>query len=279
MNEPRAPIDLLTNALYVGAGLLLAYALLVWLAARPVFALHHIDVRGELTHVDKAQIHLLSSRSLRGNFFTVDLDKVRSDFEKLPWVREARVTRHWPDRLQMELHEHEPLGTWNNRQLISTTGEVFNATVSRDLPDLSGANEASQEVAEAYGKFSATLAPLGFKVGELNLSSRRAWRIKATGVQKLEPPHAPTEAAPDSAMPRLENSHLDISALETTTLEIALGRKDAEARLARFAGQYGKVVEQLGAAPTYVDLRYADGFAVKRPAQTLAENLKEQRQL
>jgi len=48
-------------------------------------------------------------------------------------------------------------------------------------------------------------------------------------------------------------------------LEIALGRKDVEARLKRFAAQYQKISERLGAVPAYVDLRYADGFAVRLP--------------
>lgn len=262
--QGRAPVDLLTNALYVGAGLLLAYALLAWLVARPVFALHHLDVRGDFRHVDEAQIRLLTSRNLRGNFFTVDLDKTRREFEKLLWVKEARVTRKWPDRLVMELKEHEPLAVWNGKQLVSTTGEVFNATLNQPLPSLSGMDDAGRDVVEAYRKFSATLAPLGLTITELSLSSRQAWRMKAISGQA----HAGLEIAPR---------------LEIARLEIALGRKDAEARLSRFAGQYSKLVGQLGAAPTYVDLRYADGFALRRavpvPAQAMAANLNERSQL
>lgn len=257
--QVRAPVDLLTNALYVSAGLLLAYALLAWLVARPMFALHHLDVRGDFKHVDEAQIRLLTSRNLRGNFFTVDLDKTRREFEKLVWVKEARVTRKWPDRLVTELKEHEPLAVWNGKQLVSTTGEVFNATLNQPLPSLSGMDDAEREVAEAYRKFSVTLAPLGLTITELSLSSRRAWRMKTISGQA----QAGLEIAPSP--------------------EIVLGRKDAEARLSRFAGQYDKLVAQLGAAPTYVDLRYADGFALKRavpvPAQAMAANLNGRSQL
>lgn len=240
--QAHAPVDLLTKALYVGAGLLLAYALLAWLVAHPVFALRHLDVRGDLRHVDEAQIRLLTSRNLRGNFFTVDLDRTRREFEKLVWVKEARVTRKWPDRLVMELKEHEPLAVWNDKQLVSITGEVFNATLNQPLPSLSGLDGAGREVVDAYRKFSATLAPLGLTITDLSLSSRLAWRMKTISTQI--PAGLKTE-------PRLE---------------LALGRKDAEARLSRFAGQYKKVVAQLGAVPAYVDLRYADGFALRRAA-------------
>ena len=234
-DSQRSPIDLLTNVLYVGAGFLLVYALLAWLVSRPVFALHHLEVRGELAHVSEAQIRLMSSRNLRGNFFTVDLEKVRGEFEKLPWVREARVTRHWPDRLVLELYEHQPLGSWNGTQLVSDRGEVFSVSPGARLPALGGIEGSGPEVVAAYRKFGAVLAPLGLSVKEISFSSRRAWRMKAQGAE--------------------------------TEIEVALGRSEVESRLARFAAQYEKLVSQLGAAPRYVDLRYADGFALKRGAQ------------
>jgi cell division protein FtsQ len=249
--ETRAPINLLANALYAGAALLLGYALLIWLVSLPAFALRHVDVRGALKQVDEAQVRLVASRGVYGNFFTVDLDKVRGAFEKLPWVSEARVTRQWPDRLIVEVREHQPLGVWNRQQLVSTDGEVFAAKSVQALPGLSGMDGTAVEVSVAYGKFSAMLAPLGLKIQELSLSPRRAWRLKTV-------------------------SETDVA----NTLEIVLGRKDAEARLARFAGQYVNAVERLGAAPAYADLRYADGFALRQPrtAPSQAVNLNERSQ-
>lgn len=230
MIETRMPTDQFANALYLGAGALLIYALLAWLVSLPAFALHRIDVRGELRHVGEDSVRLAAKNGVRGNFFTVDLDDVRAAFEKLPWVAEARVSRRWPDTLVVDLVEHVPLAHWNGSQLVSTAGEVFNASSAAELPSLNGFEGSGSEVAEAYRRYQEILGPLGMRISELNLSPRRAWRLK-TG----------------------------------SGLEIALGRKDVEARLKRFAAQYRKVAERIGAAPAYVDLRYADGFAVKLP--------------
>ena len=230
METPRMPTDQFANVLYAGAGVLLAYAALVWLVSLPVFALHRIEVRGELRHVAEGGARFIASRGVRGNFFTVELDEVRTAFEKLPWVAEARVSRRWPDTLVVELVEHAPLAHWNDSALVSTQGEVFSAATEAKLPRLSGFEGSGREVAEAYRRYGQILAPLGMGIAELNLSPRRAWRLKT-----------------DSGM------------------EIALGRKDVEPRLARFVAQYQKLGERLGAAPAYVDLRYADGFAVKLP--------------
>ncbi|MEW6132760.1 MAG: cell division protein FtsQ/DivIB [Pseudomonadota bacterium] len=233
------PTDRLANALYLGAGALLVYALFAWLVSLPLFALHRVDVRGELRHVSEEGVRLAAGRGVRGNFFTVDLDDVRTAFEKLPWVDEARVSRRWPDTLVVELSEHVPLARWNDSSLVSTEGEVFSAAYAAKLPRLSGFEGAGREVVEAYRLYGRMLAPLNLRITELSLSPRRAWRLKT-----------------DSG------------------LEIALGRKDVASRLERFAALYRKLSERLGAAPTYADLRYADGFAVKLPPA--GQNLKGQ---
>jgi cell division protein FtsQ len=235
----RTPADRLANALYLCAGILLAYAFLAWLVSFPVFALHRVEVRGDIHHVSEASVKLVASRGVRGNFFTVDLDEVRAAFEKLPWVREARVSRYWPDALIVELVEHTPLARWNGKSLLSTEGVVFNTTSEADLPSLSGFEGSGAEVAEAYRRYSKTLAPTGMHIRELSFSPRRAWRLK-TG----------------------------------EGLEIALGRVEPDIRLERFSQLYPKVTEKLGTAPVYVDLRYADGFAVRPSRMTETVNKK-----
>lgn len=224
------PIERFANILYVGAAVLLVYALLAWIVSLKVFALHHVEVRGNLSHVTEANIKLVATRGVRGNFFTVELGDVRTAFEKLPWVREARISRRWPDTLVVEIVEHTPLAHWNGNQLVSSEGEVFNASVDAKLPAFSGYSGSGKEVSEAYHQFGELLAPLDLRIKVLSFSPRRAWRLT-------------TESG----------------------LEIALGRLDAEPRLKRFVQQYQKLSERLGAPPAYVDLRYADGFAVKLP--------------
>lgn len=231
------PTDQFANVLYAGAGALLAYALLAWLVSLPVFALQRVEVRGELRHVSVESVKRVANRGVRGNFFTVELDEVRAAFEKLSWVREARVSRHWPATLVVELTEHVPLAQWNRNGLVSKEGEVFNASADAELPRLSGFEGSAREVVEAYRIYGEVLAPLGLRIKELSLSPRRAWRLKT-----------------DNGM------------------EIVLGRKDVEPRLRRFAAQYQRISERLGALPAYVDLRYADGFAVKLPRTAQQSN-------
>ncbi len=50
--------------------------------------------------------------SIRGGFFSVDLQAVRSAVEGLPWVDRVSVKRLWPDRIEETVVVHEPLARW-----------------------------------------------------------------------------------------------------------------------------------------------------------------------
>lgn len=228
------PLCQVARVLTWGALALLAYGMIGWLVARPWFALTTLEVATPVAHVTEAQIRLVAERKVHGTFFTVDLEQVRDSLEKLPWVREARVERRWPDTLVVSLVEHEPLARWNDDALINVAGEVFVAAVDARLPRLSGPEDRSAEVFAAFQRHQATLAPLGMAVSELTLSPRRAWRI------------------------RLDNG-----------FTLALGREQADARLARFVALYPRVFTAQADAPPVlplaIDLRYPDGMAVRMP--------------
>lgn len=240
------PLDQVARALAWGALALLLYGMANWLAARPAFALATLEVKTPVAHVTEAQIRLVAERQVHGTFFTVDLERVRASLEKLPWVREARVERRWPDTLVVSLTEHVPLARWNDDALVSEAGDIFVAAVDRRLPRLAGPEGSSADVVAAYRRHQRVLAPLGMTIAELRLSPRRAWRI------------------------RLDNE-----------MQIALGREQTDARLARFAAVYPRLtgapapgrasVPEPAPAPlppSYVDLRYSDGFALRMPGAT-----------
>lgn len=236
------PLSQVARVLTWGALGLLVYGGVSWVAAQPWFALRHIEVKTPVAHVTEAQIRLVAERRVRGTFFTVDLVSVRDSLEKLPWVREARVERRWPDTLVVSLVEHVPLARWNDDALISDRGDLFVAAVVTPLPRLSGPEGSHLEVVEAYRRHQAALATIGMTIDELRLSPRRAWRL------------------------RLDND-----------MQLALGREQSDVRLARFVALYPRMfgapaagdaaqTAQLAAnTPVTVDLRYPDGFAVRMP--------------
>ncbi|MDR2876362.1 MAG: cell division protein FtsQ/DivIB [Methylobacillus sp.] len=220
----------LANGLFVVAAALLLYMVLSVVLHLPIFPLKEVRVEGAMSHVTRDQVSLIVDRHLRGNFFTLDLAEARQAFQKLPWVRNVSVRRNWPDKLEVTLEEHRELARWGNIALVNSYGELFHAASDSDLPTFYGPGDSVGEVARQYGKFSELLKPGGMRVAQLALSPRRAWEIGT-----------------DSGM------------------VIQLGREHTEARLTRFVAAWPKTLGKLNVKVAYVDLRYPNGFAARRP--------------
>lgn len=230
MWDKPAILNAAANGLFAVAALLVVAVIAVRAAGLPAFALREVRIATELKHVTRDQVEDLVRRELKGGFLTVDLAAVRTAFERLPWVRRASVQRHWPARLDIALEEHAPFARWGNAKLVNTHGEVFEAAYDGKLPEFVGPEGTAREIAIQYRYFRRSLAAIGEDPVEVQVTERRAWKLK------------------------LESG-----------LTIALGRENIETRLARFANVHARTLATLGRRIDYVDLRYANGFAVRIP--------------
>jgi cell division protein FtsQ len=209
------------------------------LAIVPGIAVKEVVIKGDLQRVKREVPDVLVGRVMKGNFFTVDIRDVQSEFEKLPWVRSASIRRIWPDRLEVTLEEHVPLAHWGSGALVNDRGEIFKAEYEGDLPRFVGPAGSEKEMAAAYLQYQSQLQKVGRGVAEITMSARRAWTLKL-----------------DSGM------------------VLALGRSDAQQRLERFVA-VEKLIPELKDRRGYVDLRYPSGFAVKLLGQPKnKENVK-----
>lgn len=221
----------IANLLYALAAVLALYAVFFLLVHLPVFPLRKIDVNGYLDHVNREQVKLIVQQEMKGNFFTLDIKKIRGAFEKLPWVRTVNVRRRWPNRLEVTLEEHQALARWGSIGLVNTRGEVFQAASDSVLPEFIGPTaESAKDIAEHYALFKATFEPLKQVPVQVVLSPRRSWQVRLKSGLNLE-----------------------------------LGREEVVQRMVKFAGVFERSVARLPATINYVDLRYPNGFAVRYP--------------
>jgi cell division protein FtsQ len=248
------------NVLLFAAVVSLLWALGGAVLMLPVFPLRELVVASSLRQVTPNQVEYAVMDSVTGNFFTVDLDRVRASFEKLPWVRRAMVRRHWPDGLEVELEEQIAVATWkqgesNELRLVNAQGELFAAASREALPRLAGPPGRVADVLARYREFSRLLAPLGKKPLGLSLSSREAWSLRLDN------------GAPGGFL-------------------VELGREQGKAplsqRLVRFVNAYKETETRLTAPIAMVDLRYPNGFAVRlsgnhSPAADDATKMKDYR--
>jgi cell division protein FtsQ len=229
-------MHLLADWLMIGATFALGYAAVLWLVRLPLYPLRDLVVATPLRQVAPAQVEYAARRAVTGNFFTVDLDKVRETFEKLPWVRQVQVRRVWPAGLEVSIDEHVAAAHWRQgdgeQWLVSDQGEVFSASSDADLPLLAGPESSAPEVLRRYARFREALAPLGRRPQAVSLSPRLAWQVRLDDGAVLE-----------------------------------LGRDQARSpvdeRLRRFVAAHGELASRLPGVPAVVDLRYPNGFAIK----------------
>ena len=202
-----------------------------------VFPLRSVSLSAAPQNVAKEQVLRVLRAEVRGNLFTANIDHLRGALEQLPWVRSVNIHREFPDSLTVQLEEHQVLARWNRDGLVNRQGEIFSADTDKVLPSFIGPEGTSAEVALHYAEFSQQLDILDLHATQLALSARHAWQI------------------------RLNNGML-----------LELGRENVQQRLARFVAVYpyslqtedrGKRTEGRVA---YVDLRYRNGFSVRRAA-------------
>jgi len=141
------PVKLLIfGALGVGIGLA-AYQVASYLKTSPALAVRTIEVRGtERTRVGE----LLEASGLREgmNIFSISTGETQERLAGLPWVKKAKVTRIVPDRIVVEVTEHQPVAVINLEGLyyVNRSGEVFKRVQSgerEDLPVLTGVSRTS----------------------------------------------------------------------------------------------------------------------------------------
>lgn len=228
-DKPRL-LNWIANFLFALSVVLFLYALLFVVVHLPIFPIREVKVDGQLAHVNREQIKLIVAKHLKGNFFTLDLIKTRDAFEKLPWARNVSVRRRWPDKLDVAIEEHQALARWGNIALVNTHGELFQAATDAELPVFYGPGDGVMEVTKSYGNYSLILNKADIKIAQVTLSPRRAWEIKTN-----------------------------------KGLKIALGRVDMDVRLDKFARAYQSTLSQLNVKVVYADLRYPNGFAVRKP--------------
>ncbi|MES2299017.1 MAG: cell division protein FtsQ/DivIB [Pseudomonadota bacterium] len=247
------------RALNAAASALVALAVLScmaagmwWVSQRPMFTVRQIRIESiddvELKHVNHLTVRDGALARITGNFFTVNLEQVRTAFESVPWVRRASVRREWPDLLVVSLEEHEALGTWGqDGRLISTKGDIFTVNLAEAdedniLPEFAGPDGSEKEVVARFKELHAWFARIQLQPLELNLSSRYAWTV------------------------RLNNG-----------MSVALGREQDQStlrtRVERLVAIYPQLTSRLPRIDT-VDMRYPNGLALTAAGLKIPDDTK-----
>jgi cell division protein FtsQ len=220
----------IANLLFGASLVLVLYGSVRYVLRLPVFPLRAVELTAAPQHVPVELLEKVVHEQVSGNFFTVDLERTRQVFEKLPWVRKVSVRRKFPWSLEVDVEEQVALARWNAVSLVNTYGEVFAGTTDQALPLFVGQPDTSAQMTQMYADLSATLQPLHQQITQITLSPRYAWQVKLDKGMVLE-----------------------------------LGREQMQDRLSRFVKVYPYSLAELARPTNHVDLRYRNGFAAYLP--------------
>lgn len=248
-------MNMTASALLAVFGLFALAALAQWAANHRLFSIAAISISGQVVHNNVPTLRANVTPRLSGNFFTLDLASTRQTFENLPWVRQAVVRRVFPNRIAVELQEHQAVAYWGAEdasRLLNNFGEVFEANVGEveqeSLPRLHGPPGQEPQVLAMYQALQPLFAALELDIEEFGLSGRGGWSVR-----------------------------LDTGAA------IELGRgSDTEviARTNRFLRTLTQVTSRYERRPDAVesaDLRHADGYALRlRGVSTVVNESQKQ---
>jgi len=224
---PVLPWWRITAVLAAGAVLGLA-----WFATRSLLdqPLRAVVVNGAFERVSADRLEARLRRYMGSSFLGADLNAIQAEVAGIPWVATARVSRRWPDAIEVTITEERPAARWGEAGLLNAAGQLIVAEATHipaELPRLAGPPGTEAEVAARYAAIQAQLVQRGVGLAAVELDSRGAWTFQ------------------------LGNG-----------IRVRLGSAAFDERLAAFYRAFDSVVAGQAEDVEYVDLRYPNGFAV-----------------
>ena len=138
--------------------LLLLFLSLKWADYQKIFILNEPIISGHKILDEKAYKNIVDQLDYE-IINKADIVEIRKVLEKNPFVKAARVSRHFPNKIKIEIVERQPLGIINieNQLMIDEEAVVLpGKNYSEDylIPVLSGFNSAKELYPEGEKTFS-----------------------------------------------------------------------------------------------------------------------------
>jgi len=224
---------------------------------KTVLPIKKVSVEGRLIHLDRSKLEVSILHSVKGGYFTLDLNRIRKRLLVNPWIRRVSVRRHWPAQLIVTIAEKTPVAYWNRNSFISAEGDVFKpASIDTTLllPQMFGPQGQYKKVWMFMNKIYQPLASMALQVQVLSLDDRRAWKLVLTSLSDEKK--------------YTENK----SEQNKSTVIVRLGRYDTQRRFDRFVRVFSSIASLDLKQIQSVDMRYPNGFAVLRKTALNEEN-------
>jgi cell division protein FtsQ len=190
-----------------------------------------VEISGRFQRVQVLDVeHVVRGALGRQGLVSVDLQAVSLAVQQIPWVDRASVARAWPNGLRVQVVEQMPVARWGESGLLNTRGEIFvhdARHIPAELPELVGPPGYEAKMTERYLAAQPRLVEAGMRISKLLMDERGSWELL------------------------LDNG-----------VRLRLGRLQVDERFDRFIAAAAHIVTTRATEINYVDMRYANGFAI-----------------
>jgi len=203
-----------------------------------------VQIIGSYEHTPRPAIESAAAPWVTTGFFALEPARVQSALMMLPWVHSVDIRRVWPATVRIILTEKQPIARWGSSYLVTGTAELFASTPYRypkQLPLILAPNGTEKNVVALFLPMQKALAERGLRLSEAILTPRGAWSLT------------------------LDNQ-----------VVLVLGRQEPLERLHRFTDAFHRVLGRRLKDAERIDLRYANGIAVKWRAPSQTTQVPEQ---
>jgi cell division protein FtsQ len=191
--------------------------------------LRSVRVQGMLSQAEQLVIQDVVSQSLQDGLLSIDLDELTQRIRDLSWPRSVQVRRVWPDMLLIHVEKESVVAVWGDSGYLTSAGKVVRlAGEEQALPVLSATMSTPRHAMEMYQMLEMRVNTVGLSIVRLEENGLGEWLMGF-----------------DDEM------------------TVALGNEQVSERLARFLLAYRRALGERAGEIAHVDVRYANGLAVR----------------
>ncbi len=199
------------------------------------FPIRELRLEGQFVRLDPARVQEIIVAELGDNYFSLDLAHIEKAVEALPWARQARVRRSWPNSLGVAIEEHQPVAKWGEQHWLNRQAEIIwlgDEVAIDGLVTLHGPPGIAGELWHRYNEWAPMLRTADLELLSIDVDDRFAWTLQV--------------GRPDGGQ-----------------AEVLLGTDGElhERRLRRLVNAYAELQKQAGTV-LVMDLRYPNGMAI-----------------
>ena len=131
-----------------------------------------IAVEGNFQYIKQGEIQQLVAPEIEGGIVSLDLDRISGKLVLNPWVKQATVSRRWPDGIVIKVEEELPIARWGNQGFLNSRGQILQVTDTRalhNLPLLEGPQGEEYNLMRRYRELSQLLAAEQMKIHRMKV--------------------------------------------------------------------------------------------------------------